>query len=261
MSGGLVCGAITTTALGVVLIMLPGYQVRDYADMDPVYGLGGALPAAIGAALLIAKVRVGNTWPPAHVLIPLLFLPLAIAPLVLGLERNRLESVILLGAAAFAIHLSLGRRLAVAWIAVAVAVAGLGLWGLQDRWRAQKFEAVGVPLYLPEVSGYRLSAVWAGRYSVTLKLTEPGGAWFDALLLRSTGEVPCGPGRPGRALLPPIGAPDRLGICLPAGGSLIVTPSNPGPDVAALRSQLSLRKVDGATLAEHPDGVTSYEPD
>ncbi|MBL7261958.1 hypothetical protein [Paractinoplanes lichenicola] len=258
---GLVCGAVTTVALGLVLSALAGYQVRDHGDLDPAIGLGAALLAAIGTAGIIAVIRTFGSWPRTHVLVPLLFLPAAIAPLVLGLERNRIEAGLVLGAAAFAIHLSLGRRHAVAAVAVTVVVAGLAVWGLQDRWRAQKFEAVGVPLYVPEIPGYRLSAVWAGHYSVTLKLTAPGGTWLDVQLLNGTNDFPCGPGRPERAVYPPEGSPKRLGICLPEGGTMLVSPGYQAPDVTPLLTHITVRAVDGATLAEHPDGVTSFEPD
>jgi hypothetical protein len=249
---GLVCGAITSAALGSVLGALAGYQVPDYTDMDPVIGLGGSLAAAIGAAAVIAVVRIRGSWPRTHVVVPLVLLPLVIAPLVLGLERNRLEAGLLFGAAAFAVHLSLGRRLAVAGIAVTVVVAGLATWGCQERWRAQKFEAVGVPLYVPEVPGYRLAAVWAGRWSVTQTLTTPGGARLDVQLLATTDELACGPGRPERQVLTALGSPSRLGICLPGGGTMIVKPA---------AEQLTVRQVNGATLAAYPDSATAFEPD
>lgn len=249
---GVVCGAITTTALCAVLSALSGHQVPDYADMDPVIGLGGSLAAAIGASAVIAVVRVRGRWPRTHVVVPLILLPLVIAPLVLGLERNRLEAGLLFGAAAFAVHLSLGRRLAVAGIAVTVVVAGLATWGYQDRWRAQKFEAVGVPLYVPEMPGYRLNAVWAGRWSVSQTLTTPGGARLDVQLLAATDELPCGPGQPERQVMTASGSPSRLGICLPGGGTMIVTPA---------ATQLTVRQVDGAALAAYPDSATAFEPD
>ncbi|MBM2622372.1 hypothetical protein JIG36_43410 [Actinoplanes sp. LDG1-06] len=252
MRGGLFSGAVTAVAVGLVLAGLDEYQVRDYADLDPVKGLAGAMFAGIGAALVIAVVGRKRQWARTHVLVPLLVLPLVIGPLVLGLERNRFEAALLFGAVAFGIHLLVGRRRGAAGIALVVVAAGLLTWGLQQRWRAQKFEAVGVPLYVADVPGYELSKVWAGRYSYTLTFRSPGGAGLEVWATGKSSGVRCGtkPATPG--------SPSLLEICSPGGGAveMMVTP-DPGP----LLNEITVREVDGWVLAGYPDGVSSFEPD
>lgn len=223
-------GVVTAVAIAVVFALLGRYQVPDYADRDGSLGLAGTLAAMVAAVALIAVIRA----PARHAVVALLLIPAAILPLVLGAERNRLEAALIWCTAALAVHVLLsGRRWSTVGIVVTCVAAVLATWGLQDRWRAQKFEAVGVPLVVPE--GYRLTGVWAGRYSVALTLRGPSAQTTYAVIERgpcpaSTSEVRCLRDDAGIRLVPP----GRIG---------------------------SVREVSGSTLADFPDDATWSEPD
>jgi lysylphosphatidylglycerol synthetase-like protein (DUF2156 family) len=165
--------------------------------------------------------------------VAVVLVPAAVVPLVTGAERNRLEAAVIWGAAAVVVHLLVAyagrwRRWAAAGLVVPVAAAALLTWGYQHRWRAQKFEAVGLPLVVPELPGYRLTGTWAGRYSVSMALRDPAGQVTYAII-RSDSVV----------LQRPGGAPQTL---------------RPGDGV-------TLRAVDGSELADYPDDATMSEPD
>ncbi|MBU2666633.1 hypothetical protein KOI35_24290 [Actinoplanes bogorensis] len=243
MAGALVCGAITAGALAGVLSALDEYQVSDYADMDPTIGAAGALVAAIAAAAVIGVIRVR---PRPHMVVPLLLVPAVILPLVAGLERNRVEAGLLWGAVAFAIHLSIGRRRATTAIAVTLILAAGLTWALQDRWRGQKFEAVGIPLYVPDVPGHDLVGAWAGRYSVTLRLTGDVDVW-----LTSGDFVRCRRGATDRF----VTLEGRPAVCLPGGDDAAMVVDVPP------QTPFTVRPVDGAELARYPDDGTPREPD
>jgi hypothetical protein len=109
-AGGGVCGLVTAAAIGTVLASLGTYQVHDYADSDAPIGLAGSLVASILAVVLIAVVgRIGRRRlilrrTGGHALAALVMVPTAVAPLVLGGERNRLEAGLIWGAASVLLH-------------------------------------------------------------------------------------------------------------------------------------------------------------
>ncbi len=234
-------GLVTAAAISAVLGSLDRYQVPDYADRDVSLGLAGVL---IAVTVAVAVIAVAGPRPrPRHVLVPLALVPSAVLPLVLGAERNRTEAALIWGFAAVTVHVLLGaapsRRLRVAGIAVVCAAAVLATWGCQQRWRAQKFEAVGVPLVVPQIPGHRLTGVWAGRYSVGLTLSGPSGAHTYAVIERRRGGCP---------------ATDPELLCLRDDAVLRLIPAGPVQG-------LVVREVGGATLAALPDDASTSEPD
>ncbi|MCA2216004.1 hypothetical protein [Jidongwangia harbinensis] len=275
-TSGIVCGLVTAGAIGAVLGLLGEYQVHDFADTDATYGIAGGLVASVGAvAVLAAACGIARwrraPWPAPHVVVPLVLVPAAVLPLVTGAERNRLEAGLIWGAAAVAVHVLLAyamaggrwrRRTAVALV-LPCAVAGLLTFACQHRWRTQKFEAVGLPLYVPQAPGYRLTGSWAGRYSVSMALAGPSGARLYARIE--------GPDSHGLVCTAPIDRP-RLStevwfdtesalFCLPGGAVLALVPGGDSGSVAGLLPSVTLRAVDAAVLADHPDNSAMAEPD
>ncbi|MCM4080637.1 hypothetical protein [Paractinoplanes hotanensis] len=296
--GGLVCGAVTVGALALVFGQLGEYQVMDYADQDASIGLAGAFLGSIGAAGVIAVIRMlprGKRWARGHVVVPLVLLPVAVVPLVVGLERNNVEAVVIWGSAALATHVLLetarrgavdgpargggdvglpGESREVAWwglvfkgrvtegIALVLVVAGLLTWACQHRWRAQKFEAVGLPLYVAVVPGYSVSGTWAGRYTVSmlLKPDDRDTVHFVDAVIRANPR--CRNGNTDRWIIERETGPSALGICLSGGDSaaMTVAPGYQAPDLTPLFERITVRKVDGAVLADHRNGG-EMEPD
>lgn len=237
MVGGLVCGGITAAVISGLLSRLDDFQVRDFNDMDPVIGVyGGLLAGALSAVVILVVHR----RPSGHAVVPLLLVPAVLGPLTTVLERDRLEAAVLWSVVAVAVHLLVAtrrwRRAVPAILAVVLLGAGL-TWAAQERWRAHEFEALGVPLVVPDVPGYRLTGTYAGRYSLIVRLEEPGGAGFDAVVERA---YPTCPER------------ERVQVCLPDGYVMTV---HPEPRVVPVRAATS------AELARHPDDVTVSEPD
>ncbi|WP_250000799.1 hypothetical protein [Actinoplanes sp. M2I2] len=273
---GLVCGTVTAVALGMVFAGLGEYQVMDYADQDFSIGLFGSLAGGIGAAMVIAGIRVlpgaGRAWSPAHVVVPLVLLPVVVLPLVAGLERDNAGAALIWGTAAIMTHVlveasatSNGKRWAVAGLALVLAVAVLFTWVCQHRWRAGKFEAVGLPLYVPQVPGHHLSGTWAGRYTVSMSLRDDGTGlqYVDAIISRPDGAYGrCGPGFPERRVIEREGLPAGLGICLPGaeGAMMVIKPGYRSPDLSPLFDRMTVGRVDASVMADHPDGGET-EPD
>ena len=276
-TGGIVCGVVTAGAIGAVLASLGEYQVRDYADMEASLGFAGAVFAAIAAAAVVAAVsgiagRRGARWPGSgqHVLVPIALVPAAVVPLVTVAERNRLEAGLIWGAAAVAAHVLLAyalaggrwRRWAAAGLVLPCVAAALVTLGCQTRWRAQKFEAVGLPLYVPEAPGYRLTGTWAGRYSVSMVLSGPSGRRLYAVIEGPGSERGgCGPG--GRPRLTTEAQDGTVGavFCLRDGAVLELVPGGGPASVAELLPVVTVREVDGSVLADHPDNSAMSEPD
>jgi hypothetical protein len=273
---GIGCGLVTAGAIGAVLGSLGEYQVRDYADMDTTLGFAGTVIAAVAAAAVIAVLgriagRWGARWPVAHVAVPMVLVPLAVAPLVTVAERNRLEAALIWGAAAVAVHVLLAyalaggrwRRWAAAGLVLPCVAAALVTVGCQTRWRAQKFEAVGLPLYVPEVPGYRLTGSWAGRYSVSMTLAGPAGRRLHAVIEGpGPGVGGCGPdGRPRLSTEVYHGTVSAV-FCLRDGAVLQLVPGGAGPaGVGDLLPVVTMREVDGSVLADRPDDSSMSEPD
>ena len=93
--GGVVCGSITATAIGVILGSLDEYQVPDFSDKDATIGVAGSLVASVVAVVLIAVVsgvggrRLGIRRSGGHALAALILIPAAVVPLVIGGERKQ----------------------------------------------------------------------------------------------------------------------------------------------------------------------------
>nr|WP_221381172.1 hypothetical protein [Actinoplanes polyasparticus] len=269
---GLVCGAVTVGALALVFGQLGEYQVMDYADQDASIGLAGALLGSIGAAGVLAVIRTlprGKRWARGHVVVPLGLLPVAVVPLVAGLERNNLEAVVIWGSAASAIHVlleaapgSVWKRRSIGGIAVVLVVAALLTWACQHRWRAQKFEAVGLPLYVAVVPGYSVSGTWAGRYTVSmiLKPDDRDTSHFVDAVIRDNPR--CRNGNTDRWIIEREIGPSALGICLSGGdgAAMTIAPGYRAPDLTPLFERITVRKVDGSVLADHRNGG-EMEPD
>ncbi|MCO8272693.1 hypothetical protein M1L60_19040 [Actinoplanes sp. TRM 88003] len=256
--GGLVCGAVTVAALGLVFAALSRYQVPDYADQDVSLGLVGALFGSVGAAAVIAVIRRQPGWARGHVVVPLILVPAAVLPLVTGLERDNIEAVAIWGAAAIGVHTLLEkRRAALAGVALVLVGAVLLTWACQHRWRAHKFEAVGLPLYAPELPGYHVDRTWAGRYTVSMTLRPDGRDvthYVDAVIRENPR---CRNGTTERET-----SGSTLIICLPGkdGVAMTIKPSYPGPDLSPLFERTSVREVDGSFFANYRNGG-EMEPD
>jgi hypothetical protein len=276
-AGGVLCGLLTAGAIGAVLGTLDEYQVRDYADRDPSIGLAGSLVAAVAAVVLIAAASwIGarlfgfgrSHW---HAPVPLVMVPAAVWPLVFGAERNRVEAGLIWGAAAVAVHVVLAyaanggrwRRWVGAGLVLPCAVAVLATWGCQHRWRAQKFEAVGLPLVVPEVPGFRLTGTWAGRYSVSMALRGPSSRRLYAVLEAASAQSEgCEPGSDRRRSMPGTPQnPKRAVFCLRGGAELALTPGDDSAGIVDLPPGITVREVDGSVLADYPDDSTMSEPD
>ncbi|MCY1144664.1 hypothetical protein OWR29_42260 [Actinoplanes sp. Pm04-4] len=253
---GLVCGAVTAVAIGLVFGQLGEYQVMDYADQDTTIGLVGALLGALGAALVIAVLPLRKR---GHAVVPLVLVPVAVVPLVAGLERNNVEAALLWGCAAIAVHVLIERPRATNAVVVVLVVAALLTWGLQHRWRAQKFEAVGLPLFVPQVPGYEVNRTWAGRYivSMTLRPDDRSNHYLDAVIREN---VRCRHDDTDRWVIERETGPDALGLCLPGGAAMTVGPGYLTPDLSPLFDRITVREVDGSVLADHRNGG-EMEPD
>jgi hypothetical protein len=273
-TGGILCGLVTAAALGAFLAALDPYQVPDHADDDGVTGLAGSLCAAVAAVAVIAVVRAvaGRPgWPRQHVVVPLVLVPAAVVPLVTGAERNRVEAALIWGVAAVTVHLLLAyagaggrwRRWTAAALVLPCAAAVLVTWGCQPRWRAQSFEAVGLPLFLPEVPGYRLTGTWAGRARVSMTLSGPSGHRLFAVIEGPTGQDgDCVAGGDRRWWEGGTGqAPEHATLCLSDAAVLRLVPDAASTGLADLLPRVTVRQVDGSVLAGHPDDATMSEPD
>ncbi|WP_306211109.1 hypothetical protein [Actinoplanes sp. RD1] len=246
-AGATVCGLATAGAIAVVLGSLGAYQVPDYADQDVTTALSLGLVATVAAVALVAAFRVVAGGPGRQVAVPLLLVPLAVLPLVAGAERNRVEAALLWGAAAVAVHalIAYGRK----GSAVVVVLAVLLTWAAQDRWRAQKFAAVGLPLVVPDVPGYRLTGTWAGRYSISMTLRGPSDRRVHAVIERPRGGCGSPPAR------------EHAVLCLRDGAALRLVPGGVSGSVADLEPLVALREASPAEFASHPDDDAMAEPD
>lgn len=277
--GGVLCGAITATAIGVILGSLDEYQVHDFSDMDGPIGLAGSLVASVVAVILIAAVgviggrRLGLRRSGGHALATLILVPAAVVPLVTAAERNRLEAGLIWGTAGVCLHVALAHALAAdrwqRWTAVGVlvpfVVAALATWGSQHRWRAQKFEAVGVPLVVPEIPGYPLTGTWAGHWSVSMAFRHADGRRLYAIIGHpERGGISCTPGddRPRMLPEPESGqGPERAKFCLRDNAALTLVDFDGSAHLAGLLPAITVREVDGSELADHPDDNAMSEPD
>lgn len=276
-AGGATYGLITAGAIVTVLHCLSRYQVHDYADRDASIGLAGSLIAVVAAVTLVAAAgRIGGRLPGLrrpqwHVFVPLLLVPMAVVPLVLGAERNRVEAALLWGCAAVTVHVLLAyapvgrswRRWVSATLVLPCAAATLTTWGCQHRWRAQKFQAVGLPLIVPEVPGYQLTGTWAGRYSIRTALRGPSGRRLygvvEAASVRYGG---CGPGSDRRWRVSSAGdGLERAMSCLRDGTMLTLIPGGGSAGIADVLPHVRLREVDASVLADLPDEPAMSEPD
>jgi hypothetical protein len=294
--GAGLCGLVSVGALALVFASLSKDQVPGPYDGGDgfralVGGLGAAL-AVVGVLTVLvtaARNRFGVRWTYAHVPLPLVLLPVVLAGVALpGGERNRLETGVLWGAAVLIVHLLVGLagsagRSGLAgsagrgwWLRV-VSVLGIVLtcaaaFGVtvasQHRWRAQKFEAVGLPLYVPDVPGYRLTGARAGRSAVILMLSNDpvhprAGGRIDVWIFRDRdGRFPrCGPGSVTRWAMTDQRSDHGLVFCLPEPAVMTLAPVYGTPGIADLLPAVAVRKVTGSELARYPDDGTTWEAD
>lgn len=253
------CGAISAAACVAVFAMLSKDQVEGpYDGGDLTIGIFGAPVVAALAAFLIHAVgrgpgRVAHTVAPFGVWLGTLF-SIAAA----GGERHKLETGAVWAAAAFLVHLAIAVRPRVvaglALVAVVAAATGVTVAG-QHRWRTQNFARVGVPSYVPEVPGFRLTGAYAGRGTVILALTGSTGS-IDVYLHRRSGPAPCAPGDERRVVRGQYDTVSRLVFCLPGGGEMEMSPS-----VDGLLTSVRLVKVDPGFLASYPSRGTEREAD
>ncbi|WP_305787093.1 hypothetical protein [Symbioplanes lichenis] len=260
LAGATLGGLVTAGAIAAVLGSLDEYQVHDFADQDFTIGVAYGLVATVAAVGVIALIHFLIGGPRRHVVVPLLLVPLAVVPLVAGAERNRVEAALLWGAAAIAVHalIAYGKK----GSAVVVVLAVLLTWAAQERWRAQKFEAVGLPLVVPDIAGYRLTGTWAGRYSVSMTLRDPSGRRVHAVV-EGPGSSRGGCGSsPDRRRLVPAAPPAReyAIFCLRDDATLTLVPGGDEP-LADLVPLVTPRETDAAEFADHPDDNTMAEPD
>ena len=278
-AGGVVCGSITATAIGVILGSLDKYQVPGFADMDGTIGLAGALVASVVAVVLIAAVgvlggrRLGIRRSGGHALAALILIPAAVVPLVIGGERNRFEAGLIWGTASVCFHVALAYALARGrwqrWMAVGLVMpctaAALATWGSQHRWRAQKFEAVRVPLVVPDIPGYQLTGTWAGHHTISMALRRTDGRRLYAIVgHQDPGRSDCMPGSDRPRTLPPPESgqgPEQAMFCLRDNAALTLVARDGSARLADLLPVIAVREVDGSELADYPDDNTMSEPD
>nr|WP_296071413.1 hypothetical protein [uncultured Actinoplanes sp.] len=239
--GGLVCGTVTALAMGGVFAALDEYQVADMADHDATIGVAGGFCAGAAAMLTVAVLRTlrRGRWPAGQVFLPVMMVPAVLTAFVSGAERDQLETAALWAVAAMVMHLLIGGvrwTRAVPGVAAVCAVAVLASWGRQHRWRAHKFEALGLAMYVPQVAGYRLTGTYAGRSHLIERLTDDSGHGIDVWIGRDDG-----------------GCAGGLPWCLPGGARMTLVPA-PGADIA-------VREVEAWFLAGFPDDGTVREPD
>jgi hypothetical protein len=282
VAGAAACGAVSAAACLAVFAMLSDDQVEGpYDGGDVTIGIFGA-PVVAGVAAFVIAV-LGRRWfsgPDrlAHTALPVgLWLTALLGIAAAGGERNNEETGVLWAATAFLAHLlvasvaaagSAGRRaLAVLALAAVCGAAGCVTVAAQHRWRTQKFARVGVPPYVPEVPGYRLTSAYAGRSVVSLLLeSDPGrGAGPERLgvsISRSAADqIRCRPGSDDRWVTRSEGGQARLSFCLPAGGSLSLGPMSSTVSIEGLLPSVRLRKTDAGELARYPDGGAEREAD
>jgi hypothetical protein len=285
--GAGLCGLVSVGALALVFASLSKDQVPGpYDGGDGFRALVGGLGAALATVALltvlvtVTRNRFGVRWTNAHVPLPLVLLAVVLAGVALpGGERNRLETGVLWGAAVLIVHLLVGlaglagrgwrlRIVSVLGIVLICAAAFGVTVASQHRWRAQKFEAVGLPLYVPDVPGYRLTGARAGRSAVILALlSDPAhprtSGRVDVWIFRDRdGRFPrCGPGSVTRWVMTEQRSDNRLAFCLPEPAVMTLAPVSGTPAIADLLPAVAVRKVTGSDLARYPEDWTTWEAD
>jgi hypothetical protein len=284
VAGAAACGLVTAGACLAVFAMLSDDQVEGpYNAGDITIGIFGAPVFAGVAALVIAMMCRSRHWFSrqerfAHTALPVVLWLIALLGIAAaGGERNNAETGVLWAVTAFLAHLlvaavaadgSAGRRaLAVLALVAVCGAAGCVTVAGQHRWRTQKFARVGVPAYVPEVPGYRLTSAYAGRSTVSLLLqADPapgsGPGRIKVSISRSAADrIQCGPGGDDRWVTRTEGSPGRLSFCLPGGGVLVMAPGSLPGSIEGLLPSVRLRKVGADDLASYPDGGAEHEAD
>jgi len=279
VAGAAACGIVSAGACLAVFAMLSEDQVEGpYDGGDPTIAIFGAPLVAGGAALVIVvlcRIWRGIEGPVriAHTAMPFaLWLLILLGIAGAGGERNNGETGVLWAATAVLAHLLIPlvagagpvRRRVIAFFAlvvVYVAASGATVAG-QHRWRTQKFARVGLPTYLPEVPGYRLTGAYAGRSNLILLLKGASPERIDVWIGRAAEATAlCRLGSDERWVLRDADAPSRLAFCLPEGGALVMAPGYPPRDIEGLLPSVRLRRVDPGVLARYPDDGTEREAD
>jgi hypothetical protein len=138
-------------------------------------------------------------------------------------------------------------------------------FGDQVATRAQKFEAVRVPLVVPDIPGYQLTGTWAGHGTISMTLRRAGGQRLHAIVgHQDPGRSDCMPGSDRPRMLPPPESgqgPEQAMFCLRDNATLTVVAHDGSARLADLLPAIDVREVDGSKLADYPDDNTMSEPD
>jgi hydrogenase/urease accessory protein HupE len=240
-----------STALFAFLALPSQSLPHQYARGDMVLFLPyvgcGMLAAGFGISVVLLLHR-----PPRrrrHLPVPFVLAPLL--PIVVGMcggNRSRWETGLLCAAVAVGVHLALEMRPIPGVALVAVLAAGFVLTtaACQTRWRAEDFQATGMPYVVAEIPGYRLAGTYADTGAIRLAYDDTAGArkQIGASVLRRT----CA------ARL------ERDRACIDLAGGYHLTIGDVYGAQEALPGGITVRAVPAAYLASFPTG-DSVPPD
>ena len=185
-------GTALVTFLRLPPQSLPGKYLQGDEYWGPAYAIVGALAASLAIlTVILVRGRRGGDRPLRHLAVPpalALLIPLVL--IVSGAARSRLWTGALCAAVAVVTHLALAlprRRVRVAVCAVAAAAAVLTSTSCQTAWRAEDFEATGLPYYVADIPGYHLNSTYADEHVITLTYhaDDAETVWLDAIISRS----------------------------------------------------------------------------
>jgi hypothetical protein len=170
---------------------LPGKYLQGDEYWGLAYAICGALAASLAIlTLLIVRGRRGGERPLRHLAVPpVLALLIPLVLILSGAARSRLWTGALCAAVAVVTHVAMAlprRRIRVTvWAAVAAA-AVLTTTSCQTAWRAEDFEATGLPYYVADVPGYHLSSTYADVHVIVLTYhaDDVETVWLDAIISR-----------------------------------------------------------------------------
>jgi hypothetical protein len=262
--GSAVCGLISVAGLAVVFAHLSDHHVPGAysSDLSVVLTLGPVVALVCALGGYAAGRRAGSRWLRRHAVLP--FLLVALVPATVGLaggEWSKLETGALWGATAMALHLLVGtrarRRWIVAGLVLTVAVAYGGTVLGQQRWRTQLFARLDLPLYVPDVPGYRVAGAYpgTGRAYLTLRTGAAPDSATDLVVTieRYPPFERCRTEPAARWVSPPSVPPGGLWFCLPDSAVLTISAEWPGTrQWDRLLPAVRLRPADARVLAALP---------
>jgi hypothetical protein len=220
---------------------LPGKYLDGDINLLIPYGVTVLAGASLGLLLaLITWGRRGGARPPwGHLAVPpLLVVGVPAVLAVAGGARSRWETGLLFAVVAAGLHVAAGlasaRTRAVVWGLLVVVAAGVPVLR-QDHWRAEDFEATGLPFVVADVPGIALTATYADKGSIFL---EYGRGALNGVITSGA----CAAGKPCFTLLG--------GNCLSFGPPYL---AEQGP----LPTGTVVRSVSAEYLASFPVGSLS----